>query len=384
MDKMKKFALLLGAIGFALIAALLTVLLCSKGFWGLVKWESLYRTVVIAVGALGLISLILGLFSSNKIVRRITYCYSSVMIVVGIVGLCALGALGARKPEAPSGLNIYSSVREPISDGEEISIAFGADFHWGNSNENEEERNKILSSVARGNHDLFVLCGDIVEYGFDYSMTDRALADLEKAIGDDLPVHFIMGNHDALINTDLNFNRFFRPEETSNNYVLTVASGVHIVVFDIIWDGDDVTDEELDWLTETLDVLPEEDTVILASHGFVYGSGYVTDGGGKWYDIEDVISRVSPILEEGGVDLMISGHQHSMELMEAGGVYYALAGPSGGSLFENYEVKTSAEQLFYEGFTYGYVTLDIRDGAITLAFRNSDGGILYEKLITAS
>lgn len=376
MKKQYITGLAFGAAGMLAVFALMMYLLSTTGFLGLVIWEKSYRLYVILVGLLGVVSLGLGLFSHVKAMRIITVAYACLLTAVAIGGSIFVYSLGTRTPEALPNLRFYASSDGYLKTEKSISLAIASDAHFGAASANEEARNQIMDTVNGGGYDLFVMGGDLLDLGYDKSHTEMAIRDMEAYLTN-VPVHFLMGNHDALVNTEANFRRYFQPGETYFNHVLEVAPGVHIVVFNLLWGTPDLKKSDVEWLSETLSKLPEEDTVIVVSHCFYYGSGYVSEGGGKWYDLDGVIKKIVPIFEENGVDLVLSGHQHSMELMEQNGIYYALVGPFGGSLFENYEIKTAANQLFYEGYTYGFVSLDIADDALTLTFRDAQGASLY-------
>jgi len=49
-------------------------------------------------------------------------------------------------------------------------------------------------------------------------------------------------------------------------------------------------------------------------------------------DHEDTTRLISPLFEKYNVDLVISGHNHHMELLEKDGVTYVLEGVAGGGV----------------------------------------------------
>jgi len=373
----KRFSQIFGVISAVLFLAFGGYLLSTTGFMGLIRWEKSYRMYFIILVLVGLLGLLLALFQRGKVLKAASTILSAVLLVVAVGGSIFVYSLGTWKLEREIELNFYTSADGPLSNTKEVAVAIGSDAHWGASTSNGEARNRILDVVNEGPWDLFVFGGDMVEFGFAKSHTEAAICDMEEHL-DKVPVHFAIGNHDVLVNTENNYRRFFKPGETSSNYVLEIAPGVHWVMFELLWDMSDVSKKDLKWLEETLNSFDKEDIVIVQSHGFYYGSGSISEGGGDWYDIPDVIKEIVPIFEKHHVDLVLSGHQHSMELLEKNGIHYALVGPMGGSLYKDYTFETEAEQLYYNGYDYGFTTVDIKDETIKLTFRNENGENLFD------
>lgn len=382
MKKSSKKVFILGIIGALFFFGFIYYLYNTMGMAGLIKWEKTYKMYYIYLLAAGITGVVLSLLSltGKKLIKVLTVIYSVVLIVASLAAGYYVYSLGTWEPEHEIKLNYYGSEDAPLSNTKNVSVAVASDSHWGAEASNSEARNRIMDTVNNGEWDLFSVGGDIVEYGYNKSQVLEAIDDMEQHLTK-VPVNFVMGNHDVLVNTSANFRRFFQPKEESYNYVLEIAPGVHWVVYNILWDMSDITGDDLNWLDETLSSFDEDDTVIVQSHGFAYGSGYVSEGGGQWWDIPGITENVVPILEKYNVDLMISGHQHSMELMENNGVYYALVGPFGGPLFNHYDTPTKAKQLYYNGDTYGFSSIEIEGNETTISFRDVYGNKLYSHTI---
>lgn len=373
----KKFATIFGFVSVMFFMLFVAYLFSTTGMAGLIKWEKTYRLYFVICILVGIVGFVLLLIRRGKVLKVVSVLFSAMLLLCAIGGSVIVYSLGTWKPEQKPNLNFYESSDKPLSDTGTISVAVGSDAHWGASTSDEEARNQIMDVINHGPWDLFIFGGDMVEHGYDKSQTEAACRDMETHLNQ-VPVHFTVGNHDVLVNTENNYRRFFQPGETSGNHVLEIAPGVHWVIFELLWDMSDVSKRDLKWLDETLGSYDQEDIVIVQSHGFYYGSGNVSEGGGDWYDIPDVIEKIVPVFEKHKVDLVVSGHQHSMEFMEKDGINYALVGPLGGSLYKDFEFKTEAEQLYYNGYDYGFTTIDINEGSIKLTFRNVKGEGIYE------
>ncbi len=373
--------MILSFVGAACVAGIILYLVLTSGFMGLITWESSYRSYVHIVAVLGLVCLGLGVLLHRKRgVRWVSFGYSCLAVFLSLAAAGIVFALSLGGPSEPVNLNFYTSKSEPLSQENRLSIAVVADTHWGGSGEDAQTRTKILQNIEAGDFDLLMLGGDIVDLGYMRSHFEAAAADMEKYVPT-TPVHFVMGNHDVLVNTESVFRRYFQPDESSPNHVLELAPNVHLVVFNVLWDGFDVTRADLRWLDETLSKYDSADTVIVQTHGFIYSSGNVTSGGGKWYDIPALEREIVPILEKHKVDLMVSGHQHSAELMEKNGVYYMLVQSAGKPPKQKIETETAANQIFFDGYTSGYARLDIDGELLRITYLTADSEIMYVKEI---
>jgi hypothetical protein len=110
------------------------------------------------------------------------------------------------------------------------------------------------------------------------------------------------------------------------------------------------------------------------SHSFYYASGLEADGW-KWYDNPETIALLTPLFEEYKVDLVFSGHDHHLELLENSGVVYAICGAFGG-LPDPERTYTSPSSLWYLSGEYGFVDVSVSGNQSNLIFRNSDFEVL--------
>ncbi len=112
----------------------------------------------------------------------------------------------------------------------------------------------------------------------------------------------------------------------------------------------------------------------MVSHGFYYASGSFDDGW-QWYDNPETIDALTPLFEKYGVDLVLSGHDHQMELLQQNGVTYAICGAFGG-LPDAPRTYTSPASLWYVNGAYGFVDVSISGNQCNVTFRSSDNAVL--------
>ena len=89
-----------------------------------------------------------------------------------------------------------------------------------------------------------------------------------------------------------------------------------------------------------------------------------------------MIENLCPIFEKYNVDLVISGHNHLMELLEKNGVTYVVIGSMGGIL-DSLEYK-SPYSVWLNNRAFGYMDMNLStEGKIDFTFLDSDGNFLY-------
>ena len=116
------------------------------------------------------------------------------------------------------------------------------------------------------------------------------------------------------------------------------------------------------------------------SHGFYYSSGYVTEGW-KWYDNPATINALTPLFEQYGVDMVFSGHNHQMEVLEKNNVTYVICGTFGGSI-DTGRTYTSPASKWYSVAEHAFVSVEIEGNTADLSFQNAAGNVLYQFTVT--
>lgn len=273
-----------------------------------------------------------------------------------------------------------------------VRLSLSSDPHWGRAESDAEARAAVIASAASAlpRRDAFVLLGDAVEVGSveaQWAEARRGLAAL-----DGLPLLALMGNHDAIVRGEGLFMRSFMPEGAAaarasgspspHCYALD-AGPLRLVVLDLLWGDEDWDGRRAAWLEKTLESTPADKQVVVLSHCFFYSSGYVDEESGKaWYDHPGTTARIAPALEKHGVDLVVSGHNHYMELLEKGGTTYAVVGAMGGKP-DPAPTYRSPHSVWFRRGGFGRLDLDADARGIELVFRDEAGAELHRAFLPA-
>ena len=278
---------------------------------------------------------------------------------------------------------IYSFTT-PALDGE-LRFAFSSDAHFGAGDNRADLTAKMLSEIAdpANGYDYFFYGGDLVEYGFNAAQWGEALRAFSAATSV-IPARFAIGNHESLFAGLNNYEKYAYPEgmdiQSGSRLWYRIDSGnAHFLVLDIEWSAESYTEEQSEWLEAQLKDIPADDWKIVINHGFYYASGSHVDGW-DWFDNPETIDAVTPLFEQYGVDIVMSGHNHQMELLEQNGVTYALCGAFGG-LPENSRAYTSPASLWYQSGTYGFMDVSISGNECSISFRDSGNAVLNSFVI---
>ncbi len=260
-----------------------------------------------------------------------------------------------------------------------LRVSISSDAHWGSPRANATARESILKGITSANpaRDAFFFLGDGVELGMLTAQTKAEIADLERLIPG-VPFRPLIGNHETIAGGEFNFRRAFFPpgmkSDSGSPYYYTVKAGeATFVVVDLPWGTENYDKRQAAWLEKTLAAIPQEKPVIVLSHSFFYASGYDDPRTGvPWYDHPENIPAISPLLEKYKVDLVVSGHNHYMELLEKNGVSYAIIGAMGG-IPDPAPSYTSPASLWLRQGGFGWLDLDIDATAILVTFRDENG-----------
>ena len=378
MDKKKLLISIISLVSSLILFFVLVYIFNSKGFVGWFRTEYLGLIAIIALSLLFIAVFVFGfIYLSKKIFARTSFILSIIGLVASI-SITTILTVGSITPSINNTLNIYHSNDGYLKEETNINIAVASDSHYGASSSSSEARHNIMNNI-NGNYDLFIHGGDVVDLGSNKNYLKEAVEDMSSYLNNQ-KVSFVMGNHDALINAEKPFKQLFLDGDNLNR-VLNVAPKVHIVIFNMIWDYSEVTRQDMKWLENTLKEFPEDDCVIVQSHSYYFATGGKI-AMAKWYDIDNTIKYITPVFEKYHVDLVISGHIHTMELMENNGVYYSLTGPFGGSRYDDNSIKTKANSYFLNGTDYGYSSYHIHDGQIDISYLNEHGNTLYNQSIS--
>lgn len=393
------------ALALALIPALVTGaffawLFSLEGSRGLGNWG--WNRIYLAIAGLGLLPLVLALLSlafkaEASRPGRILGWVSTGLGILAVAAILILFGTIYTKAHRVAGpvpaLNLLDPSKGLVPgtsgpDGPILRLALSSDPHWGADNAAKEERTAILDSVAAARPDAFFLLGDQTQMGWNDAEWRAEATDILAHLGK-TAFRPILGNHDAIIDGEYHFRRYFFPKGLSSDsgspfYYSIDAGPAWIVVLNLSWGPEGFGSRQRAWLEKTLAAIPSGKRIIVLSHSFFASSGYVDgDTGMPWYDHRDNLAAVAPILERHKVDLVVQGHNHYMELLKKDGVSYATIGAMGG-FPDPVPSHVSPWSLWFQRGIFGWLDLEASAKGLSLSFRDQDGKALKTAFIPAT
>jgi UDP-2,3-diacylglucosamine pyrophosphatase LpxH len=271
------------------------------------------------------------------------------------------------------------SFNTPAVDGS-LHFAVASDAHFGAGTARNNLTAEMLGEIASpaNDFDTFFFLGDLVEYGFlrnQWQQAFQAFTPVTSAI----PTRFVAGNHDTLYSGFNHYKNYCYPEEmdmqTGSRLWYRIDIGnVHFLILDLEWSAESFTPAQAAWLETQLVSIPVDDWKIVMSHGFYYASGLEMNGW-KWYDNYETIEQLTPIFNKYKVDVVFSGHKHSLELLQNSGIVYAVCGAFGG-LPDPASTYTSPSSIWDRNGKYGFIDATLSGEQCNLIFRNYNYEVL--------
>ncbi|MEW6143039.1 MAG: metallophosphoesterase [Chloroflexota bacterium] len=270
--------------------------------------------------------------------------------------------------------------RTPPKPGQQFRFTVTSDAHFGASDARPDLTAKMLRQIAspQNRFSVFIFTGDLVEHGYNDSHWQEALSTITSGTSF-IPSLFAAGNHDTIMGGLRRFQEYLTPANRTDSLWRRVdVSGVHFFLLDREWNDDSIPPERKTWLERELRSIPPSDWTVVISHAYYYASGGVY-GWYPWYDDETAIRELVPLFEKYDVDLVFSGHNHQLELLQKNKITYVICGAFGG-IPDPPATYTSPASVWYAGGQYGFVEATLGDRA-ELIFRDADSRALKTFII---
>jgi UDP-2,3-diacylglucosamine pyrophosphatase LpxH len=356
------------------------------GTYGLVHVESFFRYIFIGLGGTGavlLVLLLLHVWLKRKRqaggLRALAIPLLVLAVLLIIIPAFAFVYLNGMT-SAKAGDVSLPLIAISDTGSKTLHIAVGSDAHFGAGTNRNDLTAQMLDQISSPDNGYvyFFFLGDLVENGFQGSNWKAALQALSTTTST-IPTVFAAGNHDTLFVGFNNYKKYCYPtgldSQSGSQLWHRIDTGkIHFLILDIEWSAESYTAQQAAWLEEQLKDIPADDWKIVMSHGFYYASGSVA-GSWRWYDNPETIEALSPLFEKYGVDIVFSGHNHQLELLEKSGVTYVICGGFGG-LPDPVRTYTSPASLWYTGEVYGFADVTIDEAESCILFRDSSYNIL--------
>ena len=266
--------------------------------------------------------------------------------------------------------------------GQPLHFAVGSDAHFGAKTARNDLTLKMLQQISDPAHNYRMLfsLGDLVDWGFSdaqWQTAIQALAPITSA----MPAWFVMGNHEALFGGMKFYEDYMSPQpmevQTGSRLWQRIdVDNVHFLLLDLDWDTVSYTKEQAAWLEQQLATIPTGDWKIVMSHSFYYSSGGYWEGS-NCDDLKDMIATLTPLFEKYHVNLVFSGHNHLLELLQKNNVTYAICGAFGG-LPSPERSYVSTPSIWYMAGQYAFMDVTVSQDTAILVFRDPD----YKELKT--
>ena len=260
--------------------------------------------------------------------------------------------------------------------GQPLHFAVGSDAHFGAGTARNDLTSKMLQQIADPEHNyrMFFFLGDLVEHGFNDAQWETAI-DAFSATTSKIPTRIVVGNHDTLFGGLNLYREYMYPQpmelQTGSRLWQRIdADDIHFLLLDLEWGTESYTPEQAAWLEGQLSTIPAEDWCIVMSHCFYYSSGGVWDMW-TWYDDKSMIEKLTPLFEKYDVDLVFSGHNHLLEVLQKNNVTYVICGAFGG-LPDPERSYISPASIWYKGNQQAFVDVTIAQDEAVLKFRDPD------------
>ena len=137
--------------------------------------------------------------------------------------------------------------------------------------------------------------------------------------------------------------------------------------------GQDTTAQKK-WLVKTLaDQDPSIKWKIVVGHHPMFTGGSRTDG----YDTKAIRSSLKPVLDQYGVDVYLTGHEHSLQYIKPEGkTHHFISG--GASEKTPVKLIPDAQMVASE---YGFMLFSVTNSQLRVQVLNDEGYIIYNTLI---
>jgi predicted phosphodiesterase len=233
-------------------------------------------------------------------------------------------------------------------------------------------RKGIITSLVENNPEVeFILhAGDMVSIGGEQEVWDRYYEDIAYATQRNIPFYYAMGNHEKYTYPlglgvwgpdDEDFSTYLANVELPGNerfYSFDFEDQIHFVFINTEEDINningnfEISPEQEAWLTNDLETNTINFTVALF-HRPIQG----------WM-------ALGSLLEQYGVDLVISGHHHVYHLTNRNGIMHLITGGGGGPLLTQQNAENSLklrdDDVIIAGHHYSVGTVIELNGELTI------------------
>ncbi len=273
----------------------------------------------------------------------------------------------------------------PPAEPDTLDFAVGSDLHFGGNGDRAAITRSILTQMGDPSHgyDYLFLLGDLVHLGY-WDPSWKEFLEAYPSASPVIPLRTVMGNHDGIFTGYEKYFDYLYPDGMDNRsgsrlWQRIDVNGIHLIFLDLEWGTESYNEEEKAWFEEQLASIPPEDWTVVMQHTFYYVSDHFDDGTPYYVNV-DTRDALVPLFERYDVDLVLSGHNHHLELLSRNGVTYAVTGGMGGQMTDVDDYR-AGESVWVNDTDFGYLEVSLRGSEAELTFRDPGGEALHSAVI---
>lgn len=291
---------------------------------------------------------------------------------------------------------------------ETFGFAISSDPHFFSKNSNSLASVKILQILEKyfeeGRIKTFFCLGDFFDNG-GIKQNWIEFVSLKNKYAPTLPIFSVIGNHDLYFGGQKYWISFFKNSQNiyrndalqrqvlTNSFVKSVNQTKYFFIYgptSFVWHYShdffhfiglnlpcgyfNMSEKEKRWVKNEIEKISKQDFLVILSHSFFYASGY-KDLTGNWFDNQGNIKNIAPIFLD-KADLVISGHNHYMELIEKDNIYWIIIGAMGGKPDPEPKYISKGSKWFLKD-VYGFFLIEKSNNQIIFSFKDYNDNTLY-------
>jgi predicted phosphodiesterase len=240
---------------------------------------------------------------------------------------------------------------------------------YGDTRSRHDVHRRVVERVRAENPDFILHTGDMVANGNNPADWDRFF-EIEKPLLRDVPFYPTLGNHER--NAPAYFKYFVFPNGDGHHYSFDWGSA-HFAVIDSNQVGQNRQEKEaffqneLDWLREDLRSSTKSLKFVMFHHPLYTVIGRRKGSAAK------LARQIEPVLAEGHVAAVFSGHDHNYQHHVHDGIHYIVAGGGGAPL---YGVNMDSETVVKTAKVENYIRVRVDAGTAHVEAVDLDGNII--------
>ncbi len=224
---------------------------------------------------------------------------------------------------------------------------------YGDTRTGDDEHRSIIAQIKEQAPYAIFHTGDLVDDGDVASQWDT-FNEITVNLFKDRWFYSTLGNHEK--NSDNYFENFVLPG--NERYYSVNIGNVHYIVLDSNFKIASGSDQYIWAEADLKNAATKSDFQVVVMHHPPYSTGAHGDDEGE------MRTKIVPLLEKYGVDLVFSGHDHSYERADNNNIVYIVAGGGGAPLYpQKFEKEYS--KLFMETLNYCVIEMDGENLAMT-------------------